>query len=88
MRKMKNTLILGSALTLPLLSSPLAAQNIQADRSLLDSGDGEEQGQSQRLDFSPYIEAAQVVSAELQPGSDVVTYSRVAAGADASFGTR
>lgn len=37
---------------------------------------------------SPYIEAAQVALAELSPGSDVVTYSVVAAGIDAGFGGR
>jgi hypothetical protein len=35
-------------------------------------------------EISPYIEADQVVTAELQPGSDVVTYTDVAAGVDAS----
>lgn len=35
-----------------------------------------------RLEVSPYIEAAQVVTAELSPGNDVVTYSVLAAGVD------
>jgi hypothetical protein len=35
-------------------------------------------------EIAPYIEADQVVTAELQPGSDVVTYTDVAAGVDAS----
>lgn len=34
---------------------------------------------------APYIEAQQVVSAELSPGSDVLTYSTVAAGVDATL---
>lgn len=38
--------------------------------------------------IAPYIEAAQVVTAELQPGDDVVTYTRVAAGVDAGFAGR
>jgi hypothetical protein len=33
---------------------------------------------------APYIEARQVVSAELSPGNDVVTYTAVAAGVDAT----
>ena len=33
---------------------------------------------------APYIEAQQVVSAELSPGNDVVTYSSIAAGVDAA----
>ncbi|MXP25337.1 preprotein translocase subunit YajC [Altererythrobacter indicus] len=35
------------------------------------------------IDIRPYIEAAQVVNAEISPGNDVVTYSRLAAGVDA-----
>lgn len=41
-----------------------------------------------RVDVTPYIEAAQVVSKELQPGDDVVTYTRLAAGVDVGFGGR
>lgn len=37
---------------------------------------------------TPYIEAAQVLSAELSPGDDVVTYTRLAAGLDAGFTSR
>ena len=37
---------------------------------------------------APYIEAQQVVSAELSPGSEVLTYSRVAAGVDATLAGR
>ncbi|WP_340587544.1 preprotein translocase subunit YajC [Erythrobacter alti] len=40
------------------------------------------------VEVVPYIEAAQVVTAELSPGDDVVTYSRVAAGVDAGFAGR
>ena len=52
--------------------------------------DDEEGGVSEgrRVDLSPYIEASQVVSAQLSPGNDVVTYTQLAAGVDASFGTR
>ena len=39
---------------------------------------------TRRVDVQPYIEAAQVLSAELTPGDDVVTYTRVAAGVDAT----
>ncbi|KLI64003.1 hypothetical protein [Aurantiacibacter marinus] len=57
------------------------------------SGEVEEGRSSQRssdrgVEIAPYIEAAQVVTAELAPGDDVVTYSRVAAGVDAGFGGR
>lgn len=37
------------------------------------------------VDVQPYIEAAQVLTAELTPGDDVVTYTRLAAGVDAGF---
>ena len=37
---------------------------------------------------APYIEAQQVVSAELSPGNDVVTYSTIAAGVDANVAGR
>ena len=33
---------------------------------------------------APYIEANQVLTAELSPGSDTVTYTQVAVGADVS----
>ena len=49
-------------------------------------GRGGERGS--RVEITPYIEAAQVVTAELQPGSDVFTYSRLAAGVDASIAGR
>ena len=38
-----------------------------------------------RVKLTPYIEAQQVVFAELQPGNDVVTYSIIAAGVDAAI---
>ena len=37
-----------------------------------------------RVEVTPYIEAAQVLTAELSPGDDVVTYTRLAAGVDAA----
>lgn len=46
---------------------------------------GPDRGQSTRaVRIAPYIEANQVVAAELSPGDDVVTYTQVAAGVDAS----
>jgi len=40
------------------------------------------------LAISPYIEAAQIVTADLSPGNDVLTYSRLAAGVDAGVSGR
>lgn len=42
-------------------------------------------GKSGRIDVTPYIEAAQVLNAELSPGNDTVTYTRLAAGVDATL---
>ncbi len=49
------------------------------------AGSGERKHQ---IEVHPYIEAAQVLQAELSPGSDVVTYSRIAAGVDAQINGR
>lgn len=43
---------------------------------------------AQRARLSPYIEASQVLTADLSNGSDVLTYSTVAAGVDASIQSR
>lgn len=43
-------------------------------------------GSSGRVtEIAPYIEAGQIVSAELSPGDDVLTYSTIAAGVDATI---
>ncbi|MFC3096368.1 preprotein translocase subunit YajC [Alteraurantiacibacter palmitatis] len=50
---------------------------------------GSARGQSSRyVNVQPYIEAAQVLTAELSPGDDVVTYTRLAAGVDTGFAGR
>ncbi len=49
------------------------------------NGSGGQQRRERRVQVTPYIEAGQVALARLSPGSDVVTYSTVAAGVDASF---
>jgi hypothetical protein len=49
-------------------------------------------GRGGRRDYgvtiTPYIEAAQIVTAELEPGNDVLTYSRLSAGLDAEIAGR
>ena len=40
------------------------------------------------LQIDPYIEAAQIVDAELSPGNDALTYSVIAAGVDANLNGR
>ncbi|WP_404333366.1 hypothetical protein AB2M62_09835 [Sphingomonas sp. MMS12-HWE2-04] len=44
--------------------------------------------QEKRLQVTPYIEASQVLAADLSDGGDVLTYSTLAAGIDASMNTR
>lgn len=46
------------------------------------------EGRTKVFAITPYIEAAQIVSAELSPGDDVVTYSQLSAGADATIAGR
>ncbi|GGD52501.1 preprotein translocase subunit YajC [Erythrobacter arachoides] len=48
-------------------------------------GDEPSSARSRGIEVQPYIEAAQVVTAELEPGDDVVTYSRIGAGVDAGI---
>lgn len=47
-------------------------------------GEGEGISERQRADVQPYIEVSQAVLAQLSPDSDVVTYTQLAAGVDAS----
>lgn len=71
------------------LVTMLALAAIPATALAQDRGeDGEEIRIERGVEVAPYIEAAQVVTAELAPGDDVVTYSRVAAGVDVGFGGR
>ena len=71
------------------LAMPLAAhaQEIEAE-NVGDPGDeavsgGRSAAGGRVVTITPYIEASQVLTAELIPGSDVVTYTSVAAGVDA-----
>ncbi|MWV27869.1 preprotein translocase subunit YajC [Aurantiacibacter rhizosphaerae] len=49
---------------------------------------GEREQRTSRVDIVPYIEASQVITAQLQPGSDVLTYTQLAAGVDAAVAGR
>lgn len=61
-----------------LAAAPAAAQD--------DASEGRGGGSPERrTTVTPYIEAAEIISAELSPGSDVVTYTRLAAGVDAAI---
>ena len=80
-------LIAGLALVAPLAGH---AQSIPYDDqpAAASSDDGEADGSArphkpQRIRITPYIEAGQVATAELSPGSRTTTYSVLAAGIDA-----
>lgn len=76
----------------PLLAPPAEAES--------EAGEEREQRSTRRgragrrgsdrpvVDVAPYIEIGQIVSAELNNGGDVLTYSTVAAGIDATIATR
>lgn len=51
-------------------------------------GRGGDRRKGPRVEVTPYIEAQQVVFADLKNGGDVLTYSTLAAGVDASIATR
>lgn len=51
-------------------------------------GQSERHSRSTGLQIQPYIEAAQVLTAELSPGDDLVTYTQLAAGVDAGLSGR
>jgi len=55
----------------------------KAERRGAKSGKG-----GKRIDVTPYIEVDQIVTAELSPGSDVVTYTQAAVGVDATISGR
>lgn len=69
---MKRSLILLAGATSLIAAVPAQAQ--EADR--------EDSRKIVRVD--PYIEASQILAAEISPGDDVVTYTQVAAGVDVS----
>lgn len=81
------SLTAGCALIAPL---PLMAQSYQGRGSQEQTGSAQEpEGQTaptgRRLSVEPYIEASQILTAQLSPFDDVLTYTQVAAGVDASY---
>jgi hypothetical protein len=66
-----------SALAAIACATPAMAQQTASEDAAEGRGD-------LRATIAPYIEASQVLVAEISPGDDVVTYSQVAAGIDAS----
>lgn len=73
------------------LAVPLQAQSYgEADAG--QAGDEGESGEAEtnlrRTSIEPYIEASQIVTWQISPGDDVVTYSQLAAGVDATLAGR
>ncbi|QPD00138.1 preprotein translocase subunit YajC [Qipengyuania soli] len=74
----------GALATLALLAStgPLAAQEAGSDAHSGKEGDRRPTG---HLRIDPYIEANSIATWQISPGDDVVTYTQLAAGVDASL---
>lgn len=81
--------VLRLALVLAASALPALANAQDAGTSKLngEDADGVERAR-RRAEIVPYIEAAQVLTAQLEPFDDTVTYTRVAAGVDASISGR
>ncbi len=79
---------LGFLTILGALAVPVSALAQDAGAQETSSRERSDRPERRALELRPYIEAAQVVSAELSPGNDVVTYTQLAAGVDAGFGGR
>lgn len=66
-----------------------AQQEGPAATSAMEDREGDDRAQRPYgADVVPYIEASQVVTAQLQPGDDVLTYTQLAAGVDATIAGR
>jgi len=61
-----------------------AAPAISQDEQSFEDGTSDE-ARSGKIDVDPYIAISQIVIAELSPGDDVVTYTQLTAGIDASI---
>jgi hypothetical protein len=64
------------------LAAAAPAPALAQAQGLGQGGGGDAPGQRGNRVVQPYIEVGQVVSAEITPGSDVVTFTQVAAGVD------
>ncbi|WP_086735034.1 preprotein translocase subunit YajC [Erythrobacter colymbi] len=74
--------ILAAALVGAGLAAAAPAPAFAQAQGLGQGGGGDAPGQRGNRVVQPYIEVGQVVSAEITPGSDVVTFTQVAAGVD------
>lgn len=87
-----STLALSVAVVLAVAAQPTFAQERGSAAAAMEgNGEGERGERGERAygaDIAPYIEASQVVTAQLQPGDDVLTYTQLAAGVDATIAGR
>ena len=81
---------IGLALSFAAMSHTANAQaQAGPDAGMQDQVDvGERAERTSAVDIAPYIEASQVITAQLQPGDDVLTYTQLAAGVDATVAGR
>ena len=80
---------LATGLVLALGAFPSVALAQSTVKSAMFEQGGRERGErTSRVVIAPYIEAALVVTAQLQPGDDVLTYTQLAAGVDATASGR
>lgn len=79
-----STFALGFALALATVSQCVQAQEQGSATSAMDRGEEDRPERTHGADVRPYIEASQVVTAQIEPGSDVLTYTQLAAGVDVS----
>ena len=73
--------------------SPVDDSYASADSAPQEPTSGKKSGRGKksaepRVEIVPYLEAQQVLVADLKNGGDVLTYSTIAAGVDASIATR
>lgn len=79
-----SAVVLGIALSVPAFGQDLSGPDDGTTDVLPDksAGHGKNSGRG-RLEITPYIEAAQVLTKDLSPDNDTLTYTRLAAGVDA-----
>lgn len=70
------------------VDGPQSADPSEGTQSAKRPSSGRRAGVSKKVEISPYIEAGQVVTADLSPGDDVLTYSRIAAGVEMALAGR
>ena len=89
---MKQLFTASCAIAAVLTASPASAQDYDGvtggspgDSATAEEDEGDEVRERGRIQISPYIEASQVLVAQLSPGDDVLTYTQLAAGVEAAI---